>query len=192
MLGVDSGVLVGADKRAGDTLSGAVSDDASKLLPIHPYGLFTGWGIAALRDRNTGKFFVDIMRLMRRYPQFQFRPDDYNAVGLAWSHMMLELINNCGPTDWPPTPECGYWFKAMFVFQRAWIVDFNYQYALPRPILNGSFDSVQDRYVNGGDLLMEGDQRGGEYLDKEPVDSPTLARNPQGMEDWAEHGGNHL
>lgn len=182
MLGVEGGVLVGADTRAGDTLSSAVCDDASKLLPIHPYGLVTGWGMAALRDRKMGRVCVDVMKMMKRmcrYPQFQFRPDDYKAVGLAWNDMMLELINSCGPKDWPPTPKCGYWFKAMFVFQKAgrveaWILDLNYQYALPHPTLNGGFDSVQDKYVSGGHLLMEGDQRGGEYLDKEPVDSPLL------------------
>src|SRR5580704_13006045 len=116
MLGVDRGVLVGADRRSGDTQSRAVSDDASKLLPIHPYGLVTGWGMAALKDHRTGNVCVDIVKMMRRmcrYPQFQFRPDDYRAVGLAWSDMMLELINSCGPEDWPPAPEHGYWFKAM-------------------------------------------------------------------------------
>jgi len=189
MLGVDRGVLIGADRRAGHTQSSATSDDAAKVLPVHPYGLATGWGMAALRDNRTGKVCVDIMKMMKRvcrYPQFQFRPDDYKAVGLAWNDMMLELINSCEPKDWPPTPECGYWFKAMFVFQKAgrveaWILDFNYQSALPHPILSGGFDSVQDRYVNGGHLLMEGDQRGGEYLEKEPADSPLL---PESHRAW--------
>jgi hypothetical protein len=183
MLGVDKGVLVAADRRMGDTLSSAFSDDATKLLPIHPYGLVTGWGMAALRDHKTGEVRVDIMKMMKRmcrYPQFQFRPDDYKAVALAWNDMMLNLIHSCGPKDWPPTPDCGYWFKAMFVFQKAvrveaWILNFAYQYALPHPTLNGGFDSVQDKYVNCGHLLMEGDQRGGEYLEKESADSPLLA-----------------
>ena len=182
MLGVDKGVLVAGDRRAGDTLSSAFSDDATKLIPIHPYGLVTGWGMAALRDLKTGEARVDIMKMMKwlcRYPQFQFRPEDYNRVGFAWNDMMVELIQSCEPREWPLTPECGFWFKAMFVFQKAgrvaaWILDFNYRYALPHPTMNSSLDSVRDKYVNGGNLLMEGDQRGGEYLDKELADSPLL------------------
>lgn len=73
VMGVNKGVLVAGDRRVGDTTSSAVSDDAPKLLPIHPYGLATGWGMAALCDLRTGKPCADIMKMMRRlchHPEF--------------------------------------------------------------------------------------------------------------------------
>ena len=182
MLGVDQGVLVGADKRAGDTLSSAFTDDAPKILPIHPSGLATGWGMASLKDLKTGLPCADIFKMMRRicrYPQFQFRPDDFGRVGVTWQQMMRDLLSGCPPRDWPPRPDAAYWFRAMFVFHKArrveaWILELNYAPSYPEPMLTGGFDSVKDEYVNGGHLLIEGDQRGGELLIEESPARPFL------------------
>ena len=182
MLGVDHGVLVGADKRAGDTLSSAFTDDAPKILPIHPHGLATGWGMASLRDLKTGQPCADIFRMMRRicrYPEFQFRPDDFRRVAVTWQRMMLDLLSGCPPRDWPPGPDAPYWFRAMFVFHKAgrveaWILDLNYAPSYPEPMLTAGCDLVKDEYVNGGHLLIEGDQRGGELLAEKSAAYPFL------------------
>ena len=63
MLSVDRGLLVGADKRAGNTLSNAISDKTSKILPIHPVGLVTGCGLAALQSEDDQHITVDIFSL---------------------------------------------------------------------------------------------------------------------------------
>jgi hypothetical protein len=102
MLGVDQGVLVGADKRAGDTVSSVFTDDAPKILAIHPSGLATGWEMASLKDLKTGQPCADIFKMMRRicrYPQFQFRPDDFGRVGVTWQQMM----RTCCPAALPGT-----------------------------------------------------------------------------------------
>jgi hypothetical protein len=174
MLGIDRGVLVGADKRAGNTLSNAISDGTSKILPIHPAGLVTGCGLAALQSEDDQHITVDIFRMFRRlcrYPQFQFQPADFHRIGQAWMDLMSDHLKNCAPRHWPETPPSGYWFRSLFVHQRggtvgAWDLDFEYERLDPRPRLDCRLDSIKDDFVNQGHLLMEGDQRGAGYLDR--------------------------
>ena len=187
MLGVQGGVLVAADKRQGNTLSVIVTDEVVKILPIHPVGLVTGWGLARLVDDVTGEVRVDLFRMFRRlcrWPSFQFQVDDFHRVGNAWFALMEDHLARCDVRDWPGTPECGFWFKALVVFQRsgrveAWQLELLYRKALPRPELNYTIDSVQDRYVNGGGLLVEGDQRGTERLAQAAEHSPFLPETHQ-------------
>ena len=207
MLGVDKGVMVATDRRAGNTLSKAVSDATSKILPIHPYGMVTGCGLASLVEEGGEIIRVDLFKMFRRIchsPQFRFTPEDFKAVCNAWRAEMLEHLSKCEPRYWPETPECGYWFKPIFVFEKsglieAWMLKFEYRLQNGQPDFQAACASIDDKYVNGGHLLMEGDQRGGEYLDKEPADSPLLPEthkawkaglNPTGIS--AEYGARIL
>jgi hypothetical protein len=179
MLGIDHGVLVGTDKRTGNTLSGVKSNSASRILPIRPVGLVTGCGLAALQSEDGQLTRVDIFTMLRklcRYPQFRFREPDFQRVGQAWVELISDHLKNCDPRHWPESTPCGYWFKTLFVHQEAckveaWDVTFTYERGVLWPQLGYSFDTIKNEYVTQGHLLMEGDQSGAEYLERDPANS---------------------
>jgi len=111
-----------------------------------------------------------VLRRMCCTAQFQFRVEEFQAVGREWQALMSNHLSKCRGSAWPETPESGFWFKALFVFRgarqvEAWVITFDYRKAFPQPEIDGRIEQVDDRYVNGGYLMMEGDQRGSEYIE---------------------------